>query len=69
MFIPTHYGVLRFEADALRPVELLYGLTRFARSEDEYIKAVLFRKLTFQSEHSISIMPPRKRRTEAPRAA
>ncbi|KAH3789965.1 hypothetical protein DPMN_168157 [Dreissena polymorpha] len=29
---------------ALPPVELLYGLTRFARSEDEYINALLFRK-------------------------
>ncbi|KAH3711798.1 hypothetical protein DPMN_071472, partial [Dreissena polymorpha] len=51
------------------PLESLYGLTRFAQSEDEYIKAVLFRKLSFQSEHSISIMPPRQRRTKAPRAA
>ncbi|KAH3881683.1 hypothetical protein DPMN_005610 [Dreissena polymorpha] len=55
------------QADALRPVELLYGLTRFARSEDELCKS-LFRKLSFQSENSISIMPPRKRRTKAPRA-
>ncbi|KAH3857610.1 hypothetical protein DPMN_100221 [Dreissena polymorpha] len=49
--VSGHHGVNGMN---VRQLELLYGLTRLARSEAEYIKAVPLRKLSFQSEHLMS---------------